>query len=232
MSRSSSPATADTEGNVLVFEDAPELRERQDSEPTPPERDVESQVRAAKEHLQQLRQQQEEIERQAEALEELKKKQECFVAGKREMSDKLTRSLSGIEVTLEETRKQLECLSVTRDNFSQHLDLIKGLQPEKWKSNQTDEELDRALSLIEDAYEDYERGIRRIGQPNSKKPQKAPIGSMAADEEAEEQANQGGAYALNMDNDDIGIWLRRGFAFTLPLIATLILGLVFARFMF
>lgn len=231
MSRSSTTAPADTEGNVLVFEDAPEFRESRDSDTLPPEQDVESKVRAAKEHLQQLRQQQEEIEKQAQQLEELKKKQETFVAGKREMSDKLTRSLSNIEVTLEETRKQLEHLTVTRDNFSQHINLIRGLQPEKWQNGHTDEELDRALSLIEDAYEDYERGMRRIGQP--KKQSKGPVGSIAAEEEdavVQEQRNV--SFTHSADGDDIALWFRRGFAFTLPLIATLIVGLIFAKFMF
>ncbi len=230
MSRpTAAPSPASHEGNVLIFEDAPEFHETGNPAGHTSEQDVESKVRAAKETLQQLRQQQEEIERQAKALEELKLKQETFVAGKREMADKFSRSLSSIELNLEECRKQLECLTVTRDNYAQHLQIIKGLQPEKWAPDHTDDELDNALSLIEDAVEDYDRGQRRITPfQNSKSPARLPS-SASAPEEANDTRPDG---SIGFQGDDTGDWFRRGLAFTLPLIATMIIGLILAKLMF
>jgi vacuolar-type H+-ATPase subunit I/STV1 len=230
MSRpTAAPAPASHQDNVLIFEDAPEFQENAAPATVTPDQDVESKVRAAKETLQQLRQQQEEIERQAKALEELKFKQETFVAGKREMSDKFSRSLSSLEVGMEECRKHLECLTVTRDNYGQHLDIIKGLQPENWAPDQAEQELDNALALIEDAVEDYDRGQRRIAPfQNAKSAARQtlmPTESAAGNE-------TGPAPSLGIQGDDLGHWFRRGLAFTLPLIATMILALVLAKLMF
>ena len=63
----------------------------------PPPDDFDEQVEIAQKQLTALRHQQELIERQKEELETLSEKQASFVKGKRDISEKLHRSLSQID---------------------------------------------------------------------------------------------------------------------------------------
>ncbi|MFM2168657.1 MAG: hypothetical protein RIS79_3028, partial [Verrucomicrobiota bacterium] len=151
-----SPAPGHLEEDLLRFDDAPEFMESATLD------DVDHKVKAAQEQLLQLRMQQEEIERQKQHLETLRVKQERFVAGKRDLLDKLARSSCSVERDLYDAQKRVEELSLTHDEFRRHHDILKSLQPEKWHRSQVDEELDQAVAAIEDAEADYSKGMRRL----------------------------------------------------------------------
>ncbi len=186
--------------------------------------DVDHKVKAAQERLTLLRQEQEEIEREKKHLEELRQKQERFASGKREVLEKLARTTSGLERELYEAQKLVEEISLTRDTFVRHLEALRQLQPEKWARTQVDQELDNALAAIEDAEDDYSKGVRRI---NACRRSEAAL--LQSELEAETPA---GTSALPFAGDDPAAWMRRGFAFTLPLIGALLVGLILARLMF
>ena len=214
------------EEDVLRFDDAPEFMESSSLE------DVDHKVKVAQEQLLQLRMQQEEIERQKQHLETLRVKQERFVAGKRDLLEKLARSSSSVERDLYDAQKRVEELSLTHDDFKRHLDILKSLQPEKWHRSQVDEELDQALAAIEDAEADYSKGMRRLESLRvvESNPVAATITHPISHTEAGHQAD---ATLLNASpTEELIIWLRRGFAFTLPLIGAMLLGLVLAKLMF
>lgn len=210
----SSPGTAKDE-NLLVFEQADEFLT---GAPAPLE-DMDHKVKVAQEQLLALRLQQEEVEKQKQYLEALRQKQERFVAGKRDLAEKLTRSVSGLDRELYDAQKLVEELSLTKDTFNRHLDVLRALQPEKWQRHQVDDELDRALTAVEDAEDDFAKGTRRVAAARAT--ESAPFvdtASSAADPAAA--------------SDDHLTWLRRGFAFTLPMMGAIFLALILAKLMF
>ncbi|MFO1485804.1 MAG: hypothetical protein U1F71_20760 [Verrucomicrobiaceae bacterium] len=217
------PTTGRLDENVLVFDEAPEfLHEPANGASLD---NVDLKVKAAQEQLIQLRMQQEEIERQKQHLEALRIKQERFVAGKRDLLDKLGRSVSHIERELYNAQKRVEELSLTHDEFRQHLEILKNLQPERWHRAQVDQELDHALAAIDDAEGDFNKGVRRIQALEPQEP--ANQGSISL-----QDADASVLSMFNGQTDDWGAWMRRGFAFTLPLIATLLAAIVLVRLMF
>jgi len=214
------------EEDLLRFDDAPEFME------SAPLDDVDHKVKAAQEQLLQLRMQQEEIERQKQHLETLRVKQERFVAGKRDLLEKVSRSSSAVERDLYDAQKRVEELSLTHDDFKRHLDILKSLQPEKWHRSQVDEELDQALAAIEDAEADYSKGMRRL--ESLRVVESNPIASSVIHTagHAETDHHADSVIASASPAEEFIIWMRRGLAFTLPLIGALLIGLVLAKLMF
>lgn len=213
------------EEDLLRFDDAPEFMD------SAPLEDMDHKVKAAQEQLLQLRMQQEEIERQKQHLETLRVKQERFVAGKRDLLEKLNRSVSGVERDLYDAQKRVEELSLTHDDFRRHLDILKSLQPEKWHRSQVDEELDQALAAIEDAEADFSKGMRRLESLRVVEPN--PIASGMSHAVAPSTSSMEAAAVAHLSpSEELIIWLRRGFAFTLPLMGALLVGLLLAKLMF
>ena len=211
--------------DLLHFDDAPEFMESASLD------DVDHKVKAAQEQLLQLRMQQEEIERQKHQLETLRVKQERFVAGKRDLLEKLGRSVSHVERELYDTQKRVEELSLTQDDFRRHLDILKSLQPEKWHRSQVDEELDQALAAIQDAEADYSKGTRRLDSLRSV--EVVPVTSvMNRQMGSSEESISDQTMTLSSPTREMMIWMRRGFAFTLPLIGAMLVGLLLVKMMF
>lgn len=219
------PSPGHLEEDLLRFDDAPEFM---DSAPLD---DMDHKVKVAQEQLLQLRMQQEEIERQKQHLEALRVKQERFVAGKRDLLEKLHRSSSSVERDLYDAQKRVEELSLTHDDFCRHLDILKSLQPEKWHRSQVDEELDQALSAIEDAEADFSKGLRRLESLRATESNPVSPGILHPHlAQGESAAEMSQSYAST--SEELIVWLRRGFAFTLPLIGTMLLSLLIAKMMF
>lgn len=213
------------EEDLLRFDDAPEFMD------SAPLEDMDHKVKAAQEQLLQLRMQQEEIERQKQHLETLRVKQERFVAGKRDLLEKLNRSVSGVERDLYDAQKRVEELSLTHDDFRRHLDILKSLQPEKWHRSQVDEELDQALAAIEDAEADFSKGMRRL--ESLRVVESNPIASGISHAVVPSTSSMEAAAVAHVSpSEELIIWLRRGFAFTLPLMGALLVGLLLAKLMF
>lgn len=211
------PSSTHQEDAVFVFEQADEFLEGRSPAPID---NVDAKVKEAQERLASLRHEAEEIERQKQHLEALQIKQERFVVGKRDLTDKLTRSVTSLDRELYDAQKLVEELSITKDAFNRHLDVLKSLQVEKWARDNMDEELDRALSAVEDAGNEYAKGTRRLAA--ARPSESAPI--LIEDTRS--------TSAAGLTEDDAGVWFRRGFAFTLPLIGTILLALVLAKLMF
>jgi chromosome segregation ATPase len=221
-------STTAAEDNILRFDDAPEFNVGHDEEA--PMEDMDQQVREAQHRLAALRAQQEEVERQKLILENLRQKQERFVSGKKEITEKLDRALRSISDDLEEARRRVEDLAITQQDFQERLDDLKTYLPERWQRSQLDHELDRALGSLDEAETSYEKGVRRLivhRQTEAHTPQQQP-----APQTEEEEVAAAGETLFATTKDDLMTWVRRGFAFNAALIATLILVLILARLMF
>lgn len=231
-----SPALATVpagEDNILRFDDAPEFSMTHVEEA--PLEDMDQQVREAQQRLSRLRAEQEEVEQQRKILENLKQKQERFIAGRKEITEKLERCLRAITDDLEDSRRHLENLSATQQDFRDRLDELKLFLPERWQRNQLDQELDKAISALIEAETSFEKGVRRI---TSGRPAETSPLHLSNDEEEDESSQAYGHHASSrlagvlQGGDDLVTWARRGFAFTLPLMGMILLALLLAKIMF
>lgn len=221
-----SSSSGHLEENLLVFDEAPEFMNEPANGGSLDNMDLK--VKAAQEQLLQLRLQQEEIERQKQHLEALRVKQERFVAGKRELVEKLSRATTHVERELYDAQKRVEELGSTHEEFRRHLDVLKALQPEKWHRTQVDHELDQALVAIDDAEGDYSKGMRRL---QALAPAETSAHHGVVSQEEGDVPVRPSLFAAAA-SDDLATWLRRGFAFTLPLMGTVLVAIVLIRLMF
>jgi hypothetical protein len=216
------------EDNILKFDDAPEFMTLGMADA--PIEDMDLQVKEAQQRLAVLRAQQEEVERQKTILETLRHKQERFVTGKKEVTDKLERSLRTVSEELDEARRRIEDLTLTQKDFQYHLEELKSFLPERWSRHQLDHELDRALSCLDESEVSFEKGMRRLAATRST--EVAGFPHAAGNDEEAEEGLMARMIPFNTGSDDLVTWVRRGFAFTLPLIATVLIALVLIKLMF
>lgn len=184
-----------------------------DEDPTPSAPTVEQlddQVAQAQERLVALKRQAEQLEREKQKLEELSRKQEQFDTGRAEMVDKFTASLVHIQRETDQTLKRLEILKNVQENFSSYLQELEAINPKDWTPSELTKELSKALGAVEDARSVYVKAQAQV----------------AADEDL---PSSGSPYEgeIVAGGRSFGYWLMAGFAFTLPLSALGLIGLLF-----
>lgn len=215
------PPSTPAQDNVFRFDEAPEFGGDFTDDDRQGE-NVDRQVREAQERLAKLRQEQEQIEQERRLLETLKQKQEQFIHGRESLAGVLEQHLHAIDQDLDSTRHYLEDLSAAQRDFRARLDELRSFLPERWHRNQLEQELDHALNALLEAEACFEKGLRRLAASQPAGVANLEAGAAPA---ARRQADPASA-------DDTRAWLRRGFAFTLPLILTLLLGLILAKILF
>lgn len=222
------PPGSQDQDNVLRFDDAPEFGIGEHDDDLQSE-DMDKQVRETQERLARLRMEQEEVERQKQMLESLKQKQERFIGGRKAVTEQLEQHLRGISQDLEMARRHVDDLTTTEMDFRERLEELRGFLPERWHRNQLDHELDRALASLVEAEAAFEKGLRRVSanRPGAAAP--VPRGFFRLRHDEDEEMDDEHAHSAR---EDWAVWVRRGFAFTLPLIITLLLGLILAKLMF
>ena len=172
--------------------------------------DFEGKLVAAQQQLEQLQQQQEFIEQQKLELEELNERKEEFLSGQNDINDRLSISLTAIDRELFEMRQEMEDLEQTRQCFADHQKKIDELNPQSWTRDDLKLELNRAISMLDHAEDEYEeamqhfQGGRRAGvlSPTHKK-----------------KSNKGAA-----SQSDFSSYFKQGLAFNLPLILAALIG--------
>ena len=169
---------------------------------------IDDQVAKAQERLVALKRQAEQLEREKQKLEELSRRQDQFDTGRAEIVDKFTSSLVHIQRETDHTLKRLEILKNVQSNFTTYLHELEAINPKDWASAELNKELSKALGAVEDARSVYVKAQAQV----------------AADEEISSGPSpfDGEAGA----GHSFGYWLMSGFAFTLPLFALGLLGLL------
>ncbi len=221
--------------SILRFDEAPEFNIGHQEEGETPIEDMDQQVKEAQQRLAMLRAQQEEVERQKQILESLRQKQERFVAGKKDVTEKLDRCMRAINDELDEARRRVENLAITQQDFQERMEELKTFLPERWHRSQLDTELDRALGSLDEAEASYEKGMRRLHAAQQAQRAGDNHSAYAHPGSADEDHGGGGMMSSRIfgsSQEDSQVWLRRGFAFTLPLIGTILIALVLAKLMF
>lgn len=168
---------------------------------------LDDQVAQAQERLVALKRQAEQLEREKQKLEELSRRQDQFDTGRSEMVDKFTSSLVHVQRETDQSLKRLEILKNVQENFNSHLHELEAINPKDWASAELNKELSQALGAVEDARSVYSKAQAQIGADED-------ISAVSPFE-----GGEGGGYGFSY-------WLMAGFAFTLPLFALGLLGLL------
>src|SRR6476469_9694522 len=181
-----------------------QMLELSDEEAMSPEL-LDTQVQKAQEQLQQLRRQAEQIEKQKRELEELSRRQEELERGRAEMTDKLSRSLVILEREGYDSQKKLEQIRATHESFTQHLQLLEGIDPKSWNPTELPKELSRALSTVDDARTEFSQQRSRLEASGN--------GDSSAMDLPEVRSG-----TVGLNGNTFGQWVQIGLAVTLPLI--------------
>lgn len=172
--------------------------------------DVTQQVTGAVSEIERLRIRQEELEREKKALEELTRKQVDYEAGKRDMIEKLNRSLILLEKEETQAERLVELLAETRGKFQETLADLKSINEQAWGDSGFREELSRALAKVEAAKDLYKRALSKIDASSW---HKAGGRSEALPEAPRDAA----------PDRSFGYWVKVGLAVSLPVIVVLVL---------
>jgi hypothetical protein len=163
--------------------------------------------------LDRLRARQEELERERSTLEEMRKKQEAFDAGRRELKDRLNASLVHMEKERQRTERLTQLLEENRRLFRERLVEVEALNEEAWSDETVLNELNQALILLDNVRADYTKGMAKLEAVHPAGPSApVPASTLAF-----------GEPAAGKPAHPFGYWLRAGLAFTLPLMAVLVL---------
>jgi cell division protein FtsB len=187
------------------------MLELSEEEPMSPEL-LDSQVQRAQEQLLHLRRQAEQIEKQKRELEELSRRQEELERGRAEMTDKLSRSLVILEREGYDSQKKLEQIRATHESFTQHLQLLEGIDPKSWNPAELPKELSRALSTVDDARTEFSQQRSRL--------------EASGGDSNEMDLPDIASGSAGLSGKSFGQWVQIGFAVSLPLIAFGILALI------
>jgi len=170
---------------------------------------LDDQVALAQERLVALKRQAEQLEREKQKLEELSRRQDQFDTGRAEMVDKFTSSLVHIQRETDQTLKRLEILKNVQENFSTYLQELEAINPKDWAPADLQKELSKGLGAVEDARSVYVKAQAQIAVEDE-----LPAGGSPYDGET------------SVGGHSFGYWLMAGFAFTLPLCALVLIGLL------
>lgn len=216
MSRTTTASLHMQDEPILKFEESNGYRKSHSSSSFASSADTEDEsydsLKRKQEELLKLRQELERTERETSLLETQRRKEERFSTGRREMTEKLSRSLVRLERELYNNQKAIEEITTARDLYQRHLDVLHSVRPEAWQRANLDAELERAIGAIEDSEDIYGKTSRRLA-------------NVLPGEAAAFEAESRPAFPI-----DFKSWLFFGFAFTLPLAAILLLALIVPKF--
>jgi len=168
---------------------------------------LDDQVAQAQDRLQALKRQAEQLEREKAKLEELSRRQDQFDRGRSEMVDKFTSSLVHVQRETDHTLKRLEILKSVQESFTSYLHELEAINPKDWAQAELNKELSQALGAVEDARSVYTKAQAQVG------------GDEDISTASPFEGGEGGGHSFSY-------WLMAGFAFTLPLFALGLLGLL------
>lgn len=200
---------------------AVEFDAEQIDEGTPFTGNYNDRLKEAQDQLELLREQAELVEREKRELEELSQLQEAFLKGRDELIDSLSTTSDRLRHEAVDARRRAEDYDDATESFDHHLSIISALRPESWDRSELREELAQALSLVEDAQQDFSGRMKQI-EPGLHAPSKPIIGSATPSPVRSPMSATG--------PQDFSYWLRSGLAFTLPLLVLGVIALTIVYF--
>ena len=157
------------------------------------------------ERLLALKRQQDEVESRKRELEELSERRAELTSGQKSIREKLTRAITLLERAEYDAQRDIETIRTTRKNFKEHLSEVEEISPKDWEPEEVDEQLTRSLSIIDHAQTSYSQSKLKLESISGR------LGNKEAIDEDDEEADVG------YDSPSFFELIRRGFAFSLPL---------------
>ncbi len=167
--------------------------------------DFEGKLVAAKQELEQLQHQQEVVERQKQELEELTLRKEEFLEGQNNITDKLASTITSVDRELFEMHQEIEDLEQTRKCFADHQQKIDSINPESWPREELKIELNRAISMLDHAEDEYDEALSYFSNSNHS----TVFGNRS---KSTKSKSQGSA-----PQSEFGAMFKQGLAFNLPI---------------
>lgn len=175
--------------------------------------DFESKLRDSQARLAQLQSEREEIERQAQELEELNSKKRIFLSSQVEVTEKLSNAVTLIDRELLAIRTELHELEQCRQAFDSRLKKITKYDPESWTRENLKVNLEKAISVIDSASDEYEQAAQHFS-------------SMRSGEIFGMGKRQRKGSVMNAETGEFLAQVKSGLAFNLPIITLAVLGFI------
>ncbi|MEM6885547.1 MAG: hypothetical protein AAF571_10985 [Verrucomicrobiota bacterium] len=157
------------------------------------------------ERLLALKRQQDEVETRKRELEELSERRAELTSGQKAIREKLTRAITLLERAEYDAQRDIETIRTTRQSFKEHLGEVEEINPKDWEPEEVDEQLTRSLSVIDHAQTSYSQSKLKLESISGR------LGSKEAIDDEDEDGE------INYDSPSFFELLRRGLAFSLPL---------------
>ena len=177
--------------------------------------EVNAQMASAKLQIERLKQRQTDMEREKHMLEDLLQKQEHYEHGKQEMIDRLTESIISLQKLGEHAARQVEIYWATRERFAAALDELQNINDAEWTDDVFRDELNKAVARVDGIRGDYVKSqatIEAVGGPIK-----------LFDESSSKQEPEAECDPRNAR--DFLYWLKMGFAFSLPVVITILIAM-------
>jgi len=122
----------------------------------PPTREeLEAKVGEAQQRLEELRRAQEELQREKAALEEARRRRAEFQTGREEMLQHLTRGIGLLAEAEFRVRQEAEQMTRTLGELRDQIAKVQAISEESWTQENWNTELTRALTIIENARNEW-----------------------------------------------------------------------------
>lgn len=167
----------------------------------------------ASQDIERLRQRQEEIEREKHDTDDLRRKTEEYERGKRDMLERFGQSLVTLEKEELQAEKLSELLAAVRKRFKMMAAELQDLNEEAWPDESYRDELTRALSILENARQEYNKSMSRLDAIQGEK------GAPAEHPQVTFEDHHGFADVER----SFGYWIKVGLGVSLPLIVFILI---------
>jgi hypothetical protein len=171
-------------------------------------------LQETKSKLLELKQKMEEYERRERELENLRIRRQEILIGQKQMRERFMRALTVLERADYDARREVEQIQIARQTFSEHLQEMEEINPHEWLAEDMDNCLNKASSQIEQARTVYNQLRARISTLNGQ------------DIEEPSETGDGIEKEYYVEGDSFSVMLRKGFAFSLPLLIVLFILIV------
>jgi len=167
------------------------------------------------EEIERLKMRQDELEHEKNSFEELNRKQDEYTTSKKDLIENLSRNIILMEKDEVRANRMMELLSASRSRFRDMLSEIRDVSEEGWNEEEFEEELDKALALIESSRMEYSQAIAKVDAESWQK---------GGDGQAK-LATLEDAGRSSIVNKGFLFWLKIGVAVSMP-IALFVLALI------
>ncbi len=181
------------------------------------------QAAQAAQELERLRGQREELERERQRLETLGKRQVKYEQDQNGLREGLTHRMELLRKMDLEASRRAELFAAVRCRYEEMLREVDQVRDQSWSQDRYEEDLNRALAIMEDIQREYSRAWSRVEAVSSEVIVQRP-------------ADVAGSMPVRVSEQRSGPrrfreWLLAGAAFSLPLITVMVVLFVLARWL-